>query len=310
MADDTSTDDDTLQAGRDWVAALPPELANQKAILSRFLDLCQADERIRWLSISCSVARGAADELSDLDMGVGVTAPEGEQEAAFERMHQDVAGLADLVDSFAHQLPGVPFPHGRVCAQYADRCQLDLVVAPAAGALTRARDIVTLYDPDGTAPQVMPAEPPTPEQVREWAFHGWTALADLGKYLRRRSLWEALGRLHEARAQTWQVLAAADGVADARYGITSILDFAPGTIPAAMAGTVAGLDAGEILVAARRLAGQLAEAGERLSPELRAVFPDEMGRFVRADLEAVGLDTADLPGDKGSASQGLRLVRP
>jgi hypothetical protein len=280
--------DDTLQKGRDWVAALPPELAGQKAILGRFLDLCQADERIRWLSIACSVARGAADELSDLDMGVGVAAPEGELAAAFERMHRDVTGLADLVDSFAHQLPGVPFPHVRIFAQYADRCQLDLVVAPAAGAFTKARNVVTLYDPDGTAPLAAAAEEPTPEQVREWAFHGWTALADLGKYVRRGSLWEALGRVHEAREQTWRVLAAAGGVADARYGITSILDFAPGTVPAGMAETVAGLDAGEILAAGRRLAGLLAEAGEGLSPELRAVFPDAMGRFVRADLKKMG----------------------
>ncbi len=178
----------------------------------------------------------------------------------------------------------------RIFAQYADRCQLDLVVLPAAPDIG-VPSSVALYDPDGLvavpAPEV---PPPAPAEIREWAFLAWAAVADLGKYLRRGSPWEALARLNEARAQAWKVLAAADRVPQARYGITSILDFAPGTVPAAMAGTVAGLDAAGLLAAGRRLAALLTEAGQRLDEASRAALPGAMASFITADLDRLAAD--------------------
>jgi hypothetical protein len=280
-------------SGRDWVAALPADMTGQQAILGRLLDLCDADESIRWLSIACSVSRGAGDGLSDLDIGIGVRAADGEFDAACEHVHRAVDGLGELVESFAHQLPRVPFPHVRIFAQYADRCQIDLVVAPAAAEFGKIPHVVTLYDPDGTAPpRAGEDEPPTPAQVREWAFLGWSALADLGKYLRRGSLWEAYGRLGAARDQAFAVQAAAGRVPQAQYGLTSILDFAPATLEAEMAETVAGLDLAAILAAARRLARLLEEAGGRLDPARRAAFPAAMGRFIRADLDGLAAQWA------------------
>src|SRR5262249_18338255 len=154
------------------------------------------------------------------------------------------------VESYHHQLPGVPPPHERVFAQYADGCQLDLVILPAvlpSGPLPRT---VMLYDHDGQsaaaitgaaagdggsagqasgAGDEVAAEAPGPGavQLREWAFGGWCGLADLAKYVRRGSAWEALDRLHEARTQLWRLHAAASGIADPQYGLTSVLDFAP-----------------------------------------------------------------------------------
>src|SRR5947199_380510 len=79
-------------------------------------------------------------------------------------------------------------------------------------------------------------KPVTSEEIREWAFGGWCALADLGKYLRRGSTWEALARLNEARSQLWQLWAVTLGVPDPQYGLTSVLDFAPGELPAGFEG--------------------------------------------------------------------------
>jgi hypothetical protein len=55
--------------GREWIEALPASLERQAALPSRLLDLAEADRRFRAFEIQCSIARGARDELSDLDVG-------------------------------------------------------------------------------------------------------------------------------------------------------------------------------------------------------------------------------------------------
>jgi hypothetical protein len=271
--------------GRDWIGQLPAELARQRAILARLLDLCEADERIRWLVIGCSLGRGAADRLSDLDVGLGVR--DDEFAAVSQRLRRSVGQLGELVDSYQHQLPGVPEPHERIFAQYADRCQLDLVVFPASARGGSVPGVVVLYDPGSVLVVAGGQSPVTAEQVREWAFRGWCALADLGKYLRRRSPWEALERLHEARSQLWQLAAAAGDVPDPQYGLTSILDFAPAQIPAGMQDTVADLDPARLLSAAVRLAALISETGRRLPAELRAALPDAMACYITGDLASL-----------------------
>ncbi|MBO0770263.1 MAG: hypothetical protein J2P35_02275 [Actinobacteria bacterium] len=281
--------------GRAWIEQLPSELDGQRAILQRLLAACDADARIRWLLIGCSLARGAGDRLSDLDLAMGVR--EEEFDAALAAVRRTVDRLADLVDSYQHQLPGVTARHQRIFAQYGNRCQVDLVVFGASEPMGGVPNAVVLYDPDQRitrpAGQAPPGQAPAgqaapgPEQVREWAFHGWCALADLGKYLRRGSAWEALGRLHEARGQLWQLLAAAHDVPQPQYGLTSILDFAPDKVPPELAGTVSGLEPAGLLAAARRVAELLASAGKLLRPELAAMLPDAMARYVTADLAAL-----------------------
>jgi hypothetical protein len=273
--------------GRAWIDELPDEIAGQKAIMRRLLEACAADERIRWLVVGCSVGRGAADALSDLDMALGVR--DEDFDAAIGDIRAASGSLGDLVDSYHHLLAGVPEPHERIFAQYADRCQLDLVVFPASTDIGNGPGIVVLYDADD-AIVVRPERPAaTPEQVREWAFRGWCALADAGKYLRRGSAWEALAQLTEARNMWWQLWAAAHEVPDSRYGIVSILDFAPGQVPAAAAATVPRLALAELTGAAQRMAGLLGGIGEYLAPEYRAVLPDPMAAYITADLQALTL---------------------
>ncbi|MFL6140005.1 MAG: hypothetical protein ACJ74O_19690 [Frankiaceae bacterium] len=72
-------------------------------------------------------------------------------------------------------------------AQYADGLQLSLVVRPAGEWQGRAPGEVVLHDPAGAfatdrVPAVLRADA---DDVREWAFLGWIALADLVKYLAR-----------------------------------------------------------------------------------------------------------------------------
>ncbi len=269
--------------GLDWIDDLPPELAAQRALLRGLLALCDADDRIRWLVIGCSLARGAADHLSDLDMAMGIR--DEDFDAARPDLRRAVDGLGELVESYHHQLPSVAQAHERIFAQFADRSQVDLVLFPASVPGGSVPNVVVLYDPDERLMIAAERKPVTPGQIRERAFGGWCALADLGKYLRRGSTWEALARLNEARAQLWQLWAVTLGVPDPQYGLTSILDFAPGQVPASFEGTVADLDPGRLLDAARRVAVLLNEAGARLPDDHRAALPEAMARYITADLE-------------------------
>ena len=271
--------------GLDWIDDLPPELAGQQALLRGLLALCDADDRISWLVIGCSLARGAGDRLSDLDMAMGIR--DEDFEAARPDLRRAVDGLGELVESYYHQLPGLAQAHERIFAQFADRSQVDLVLFPASVPGGSVPDVVVLYDPDDRLVTAAERKPVTSGQVREWAFGGWCALADLGKYLRRGSTWEALARLNEARAQLWQLWAVTLDVPDPQYGLTSILDFAPGQVPASFEGTVADLDPGRLLDAARRVAALLHEAGERLPDDQRAALPGAMARYITADLEQI-----------------------
>ena len=273
--------------GHEWIEQLPADLDGQRKLLRGLLRACESQQNIRWLVIACSLGRGAADRLSDLDLGMGVA--DGQLDAALPDVRRAVDGLGDLVDSYHHQLPGLTMSHERIFAQYADRCQVDLVVLPASApeSVGPIRDEVVLYDPDKRMARVFEQPGVTPEQVREWAFGGWCALVDMGKYLRRGSRWEALQRLTEAQGQLWRLWAAACEVPNPQYGLTSLLDFAPGRIPAGMESTVSDLDHGRLLAAAQHAARQLGAISEHLRPDQRAALPLAMGRFVTGDLVAL-----------------------
>jgi len=265
-----------------WIDRLPEEMSGQRMLLRGLLSLCEAEESIRWFVIGCSVARGAGEYLSDLDVAIGIR--DDDFAAAVPTIRLAVDRLGDLVDSYQHQIPAVTAAHVRIFAQYADRSQLDLVVFPASVGSEPFAGAVALYDPDGLVRTRAHREPPTPAQVREWAFHGWCALADVGKYLRRGSAWEALIQLNNARDQLWRLKAVADGVPDAQFGVTSVLDFAPQAIAPEMAATVADLDLARLASAAQQLAHLLNQFGQQLPAEHRATMPEAMARFVINDL--------------------------
>ena len=274
--------------GARWIEELPAGLAAQRDLLRGLLAFSQADPDVKWLVVGCSLARGAGDWLSDIDAAVGFA--DEQLPAAFPRARSAVDGLGELVESFHHQLPGLALTHERVFAQYADRSQLDLVVYPATVFAGSIPNVVVLYDPEDllavpVAPDAGAPVPVAPEQIREWAFLGWCALADLGKYVRRGSGWEALERLHEARAQLWQLWAAVRGVPQPQYGLTSVLDY-PAVLPEGIEETVSGLDVGSLLAAGLRVAELLGEVGGQLGEEQRAALPSAMGSFVLSDLRA------------------------
>jgi predicted nucleotidyltransferase len=262
-----------------WFDQLPAELAAQRRLLERFLAWCDRDADVRWLTIGCSLVRGNADWMSDLDIAVGVR--EEHLEQALGRVRQALADIGDLVDSYDYLLP-LSSPLRRFFAQYRDRTQVDLTVGSAPA--VNLANVVVLYDPDRAVHVVGDeALDPKADEPRVWACQAWEALANVGKYVRRSSYWEAEGQLHEARDSVFRLWAFAERVPQARYGLTALVD-AGARMPPGIDNSVAGASVREVLGAARCLADLLIRIQHLLSSDGRYELPDGFGTFVAADL--------------------------
>jgi len=289
--------------GRAWLAALPDELAAQRRLMGRLADFCEAWPLVMSLVVGCSLGRGAADALSDIDAALGIDTPPGEAGAAAIASAEAMVAaalpeLGALVDVLWHHT-GPDSQHARrVFAQFADGTQLDLVVVAEADIAARRRaggapNFVAVYqalpgDPDDDRPagggSGRDAYSVNGEQVREWAFHGWCMLIDADKYLRRGSLWEANARLHEARHYTWALWAAANGALYPWHGLSQVFDHDPGNLPPGIESTVAGLDAPGLRRAARASAEVLATASEAAARRHPADLPAAMAAYVTRAL--------------------------
>ncbi|HEY0936904.1 MAG TPA: hypothetical protein VGD91_24610, partial [Trebonia sp.] len=123
-------------SGRAWLAVLPAELAGQRRVMAGLTERCEAWPLAASLLVGCSLGRGAADALSDIDAALGADAPRGaagaERVAALEAaVAAALPDLGPLVDVLRHRT-GPPDHHARgIFAQFADGTQLDLAVVPA-----------------------------------------------------------------------------------------------------------------------------------------------------------------------------------
>jgi len=287
-------DSDAL-AGRAWLAALPDELAAQRRVMAGLVDRCEVWPLAASLLVGCSLGRGAADALSDIDAALGVDAepgrPGAERVGTVEALVVDaLPELGPLVDVLRHRTGAADQWVRRIFAQFADGTQLDLaVVADAEIELRRssggAPDFIALYRASARPGSGGPDEAPaayavTGDQVREWAFLGWCALIDTDKYLRRESLWEAHGRLHEARDRIWALWAAAHGAMYPWHGLSQVLDHDPGNLPPGIESTVAGLDAAGLRRAARASTGILTAVSAAAARRHPADLPEAMAAYV------------------------------
>jgi hypothetical protein len=232
------------------------------------VDRCEAWPQVTLFLVGCSLGRGAGDALSDIDAALGVdsepSAGVAERVRAAEAMV--VAALPEIgavVDVLRH---GVG-----TAADIQDRLR-------GGG----APDFVSLYQdgdnqPDG---EEGAAYAVTGDQVREWAFLGWSALIDADKYLRRGSLWEAHNRLNEARHQIWALWAAAQGALYPWHGLSQVLDHDPGNLPPGIESTVAGLDAADLRRAARASAAVLTTVSAAAAGRHPAELPTAMADYV------------------------------
>ncbi len=297
-------DDATTDAGRRWVAALPPGMRKQQALLGRLLDLCVATTSVRSLSVGCSLGRGAGDALSDVDAALGVDTVQGAPGAAeVLRVEDVVASALSAGDSLIGVLRDRTGPPDRfirrVFAQLSDGVQLDLAVMAETEVRrgAAAPDFVSLYrsaapehaDAGPGGPEVAgfpDAHTVTSEAIYTWAFLGWVALGDASKYLHRRSAWEAHQRLHEARDRVWMLWAAATGALYPWHGLSQVLDQDPRLLPPGIEATVAGLDHAGLLEAARATADILTPVSTQAAVLHGAALPTELAAYTTDRLRA------------------------
>jgi len=245
----------------------------------------RADPQWRFLELSCSVVRGAGDCYSDLDLGLG--ARDESWPDCLQSIDQLVSPLGDVVDILHHQIAEWgDRPHQRTFVQYSNGVQLDLVTFPVPPSIGISLQSIALYDPDGRRrqPVTSPNMQADPGQIREWAFLGWTALADLTKYLRRGSLWEAMQRLHEARTQVWRLWAVAHDVPYPLFGLTAVLDEPQAGVPPGIETTVAALELNDLLRAGRLCALLLDQIGNLAANRLKVELPTGMAAYVQSGL--------------------------
>ncbi|HUC22619.1 MAG TPA: hypothetical protein VMA73_07925 [Streptosporangiaceae bacterium] len=316
-ADANSSAEVGALTGRAWLAALPAELAAQRRVMTGLVDRCETWPLVRSLLVGCSLGRGAADALSDIDAALGIDAERGQAGAdrvatAEEMVVAALPDLGSLIDVLRHRTGTADQWARRIFAQFADGTQLDLAVIAQADIEIRrggggAPDFVTLYQastPPGSLPPDVRApgggahpggEPPaayavTGDQVREWAFLGWCALIDADKYLRRGSLWEAHNRIHQARHHIWALWAAAHGALYPWHGLSQVLDHDPDNLPPGVEATIAGLDTADLYRAARASTDVLATVSAAAARRHAADLPTAMAAYVTRLLSGTSQD--------------------
>jgi hypothetical protein len=112
--------------------SLPTELAPHREVMLEFMREAERDPGIRLLVVGCSIGRGVADELSDVDAMYAVT-----DTAWLDAVRESAAvvrRVGDVIDM--HQQIIEPPDRGLAAyqhtfAQYASGVQLDLVVSVA-----------------------------------------------------------------------------------------------------------------------------------------------------------------------------------
>ena len=256
-------------------------LPGHAEILRRLLDEVEKQPVFRFVELCCSVARGAGDELSDLDLALGIA--DEEWPAALSAVPALLRRLGETVDLLEHVLAEWnDVPHRRFFVQYRNRVQVDLVALPASRRSGKPPGSVALYDLDGrlTATMVSKLERATPGEVHEWVFLAWVALADVDKYVRRESPWEALERLHKARTYVWQLWAVAIEAPYPSFGLTSVLDQSAAAGPPGLAETVATLESDDIRRAGLALADLLDTVSGATASATGAVLPIALSKYV------------------------------
>jgi predicted nucleotidyltransferase len=271
-----------------WMDQLPPQVSRQADVLRKLLTVARSDSRIRILVVGCSIGRGVADEHSDIDalMAVSVEAWPTFLEAVPDLLERTGA-LLDRSHKLVTPVEGDPYQLS--WALYRDGVELELVVGKAATDIHPAADWVVLHDPDRRIGDRRPIRLATEEQVREWAYEGWSTLLLCAKYLARGSLWEALETLHAARTRAWRLWAAARRVPDPQYGLTAVLDDPDPALPPGMETTHAPLDRAALTRAALACADLLNDLWPRATAAItgqEAVLPPAASA-AREKLEAV-----------------------
>ena len=189
-------------------------------LLDQLVAWASATEWVDWLEVGGSLGRGAGDELSDIDAGIGV-AEDGRPISDRVAEALSVArNFAPVADSIVEDLDG----RAHLIVVFADGRQLSLVVNPESVRTGLPPESLARVDRSGRLTSALPASrwEPSVETSREWAFEAWIGVGDAARHAIRGHHWRALRSLTEARDLAWQLWAAREGVAFPGFGLVSV----------------------------------------------------------------------------------------
>ncbi|MGI5191475.1 hypothetical protein ACQEVI_25275 [Promicromonospora sp. CA-289599] len=186
---------------------------------------------VEWLELAGSLGRGAGDEYSDIDAGVGLL--DGGVLGAVQQAVTEFAPAAAVL-----RQPFGPETTHLVCI-YQDGRQLSLVVMPSATRTGLAPEALALVDKlDRLSTSLDRAMwDPDADGRRQWAFLACIAAGDALKHARRGTCWRALRSLTEARDLYLQLVAAQERVVFPQFGAVS-LENAGRPVPERLAATL------------------------------------------------------------------------
>jgi nucleotide-binding universal stress UspA family protein len=242
----------------DALASLRSRLPRHASLLDSMADVVRRDDRWRFLEVGCSLGAGGGDELSDIDAGIGYAGISSDD--LYDAARALAVQIGVPVDLVVHRMDGRPDALCRVAAEYADRLQLDLVLMPADRRPGLPDRSISVVDKDQRLTDAITPPvrlPPSIERAREWVVLGWWAIATADKYVRRRSLFEAVHAIDEARTHALRLWAAGRNVPYAAFGLTSLLDFPPFELPHDLIATYAVPDHVDVVAAANRATADL-----------------------------------------------------
>ena len=212
-----------------------------------------------WFEVSGSLGRGAGDEHSDVDAGIGVQ-PGMPLLTASRAALRAVLTFSPVAGALTQPL-GSPDGPDHHAVQYRDGRQLSLVVMPASARLGLPHGALAVLDRGQKLqrphpPAVLKADPVA---IREWSFLAWWELGDAVKHLGRGSLWRAVTSLEDARRHAWRLYADRVGVEYPVFGAVSV-ENAGLTAPPWMSATIpSGVEPAGLTEAVRALAVGLGE---------------------------------------------------
>jgi hypothetical protein len=187
---------------------------------------------VEWLELAGSLGRGAGDEYSDIDAGLGLTGggPDDVEDA--------LAGFAPVA-AVLRQPFGPETTH--LVTVYQDGRQLSLVVMPCTARTGLAPEAVALVDKSGRLASSLDRSTWDPDaaRLREWSFLACIAASDALKHARRGAFWRAVHSLTEARGLYLQLLAAREDVVFPQFGAVS-LENAGRAVPDGLSATLVG----------------------------------------------------------------------
>jgi predicted nucleotidyltransferase len=265
------------------VQPLPHRL---QSVVERFVDACRADARVEAAFLGGSFAAGAADEHSDLDLGV-ITS-----DADYDAFLVDAAafirqlGEPLFVESF-------DLPHN-VFYMLADGTEGELAIGRAGDFASMQRGpICVLLDPRGLLADAdftgaAPDDAERAERVRRLLVYFWHDLSHCVTALGRGQVWWAHGQLEELRGICVNLARLRHDPADDEEDYWKLDQLVPAAALEPLRATCPPLELDAVRAAVWELVRYYQSAAPELARAHGLAYPRELERLLLARLRALG----------------------